>query len=73
MAHKTLTISEEAYNALKRLKRKGESFSDVIIRITRNFGLLEYLESTEFPDELADKVEEVYKSRVLAKGRSVKL
>ncbi len=48
MTHKTLTISEEAYNALKRLKRKGESFSDVIIRITRNFGLLEYVEGLGF-------------------------
>uniref|UniRef100_A0A7J2TJ92 Uncharacterized protein n=1 Tax=Archaeoglobus fulgidus TaxID=2234 RepID=A0A7J2TJ92_ARCFL len=52
-----------------RLKRKGESFSDVIIRITRSTSLLEYVESTEFPDELADKVEEVYKARELvAKG-----
>ena len=73
MAHKTLTISEEAYNALKRLKREGESFSDVILRITRGASLLEYIESTEFSQELADRIEEVYKARELVKSRAVKL
>ncbi len=34
MAHKTLTISEDAYKALAELKREGESFTDVIKRIT---------------------------------------
>lgn len=69
MAHKTLTISEEAYNALKRLKGKGESFSDVILKITKKASLLEYVESTEFSSELAEKVEEVYKSRESIKKR----
>lgn len=73
MAHKTLTISEEAYNALKRLKRDGESFSDVILRITRSASLLEYIESTEFSQELTDKIEEVYKARGFVKDRVVKL
>ena len=73
MAHKTLTISEEAYNALKRLKKEGESFSDVILRITRSASLLEYVESTEFLQELADKIEEVYKARESVRGRAVEL
>ncbi len=34
MSHKTLTISEEAYNALAELKKEGETFSDLIKRIT---------------------------------------
>jgi len=34
MAHKTLTISEEAYKSLITLKNEGESFTDVINRIT---------------------------------------
>lgn len=34
MAHKTLTISEEAYDMLADLKKEGESFTDLIKRIT---------------------------------------
>ncbi len=34
MPTKTITITEEAYRRLKREKLKGESFSDVIIRLT---------------------------------------
>ncbi len=33
MAHKTITISEEAYNLLKENKKKYESFTEVIKRI----------------------------------------
>ncbi len=73
MAHKTLTISEEAYKALSKLKRKGESFSDVILRITKNATLLEFIESTNFPPELADKVEEVMKMRKSVAGRKTEL
>ena len=32
--HKTLTISEEAYKRLAAQKRKGESFTDAILRLT---------------------------------------
>ncbi len=35
MAHKTLTISEEAYEALAELKKEGESFTELIKRITQ--------------------------------------
>ncbi len=34
MAHKTLTISEEAYDMLAELKKEGESFTELIKRIT---------------------------------------
>jgi len=35
MAHKTLTISEEAYNALVKQKKSGdESFTKIILRLT---------------------------------------
>jgi len=54
---------EEAYQALKALKKEGESFTDVILRLAGQKGdparLLAMMESGEFhsPD-LADKVEE---------------
>jgi predicted CopG family antitoxin len=34
MAHKTLTISEEAYESLAALKKERESFTELIKRIT---------------------------------------
>ena len=67
------TKSEEAYYALKKLKREGESFSDVILRITRSYSLLEYVESTEFPQDLADGIEDVYRSREKVGSRLVEL
>ncbi len=76
MAHKTLTISEEAYNALARLKSKDESFTKVILRLAqkRNKGsLLEYIRSIAPDNELADRLEEVLeerqKIRLGARGR----
>lgn len=43
MAVKTITVTEDAYRALAALKREGESFSDVIRRITRTSrSLLEF-------------------------------
>lgn len=38
MSHKTLTISEEAYQALAELKKEGESFTELIKRITQPIG-----------------------------------
>jgi len=35
MVTKTINIKESAYQALKSMKREGESFSDVIIRLSR--------------------------------------
>lgn len=34
MGFKTLTISEEAYRKLRRLKAEGESFTDVVLRLS---------------------------------------
>ena len=35
MATKTINIRESAYQALKAAKKEGESFSDVILRLTQ--------------------------------------
>jgi predicted CopG family antitoxin len=66
MAHKTLTISEEAYNALARLKTKDESFTKVILRLAQRKAkgnLLDYVRSFAPDNELADRMEEVLKKR----------
>ncbi len=47
MTTKTITVTEDAYESLKGLKKEGESFSDVMLRIGKKkctagdfFGLL---------------------------------
>ena len=59
MPTKTITITEKAYRKLKREKLAGESFSDVILRLTeRNEGDLK-----EFAGiwKEADEIEEIIK------------
>jgi predicted CopG family antitoxin len=56
--HKTITISLEAYEALRRLKRPGESFSDVILRLARGQPELSELAGAwgDVPEERAEEV-----------------
>lgn len=76
MGHKTITISDSAYRALKKMKKTRESFTDVILRLSiivsrsgadeRKRGidkLAELVEgSPDFPDhELADNIEKASK------------
>jgi predicted CopG family antitoxin len=76
MAHKTLTISEEAYNALARMKSKDESFTKVILRLAQRKGksnLLDYVRSFPADNDLADRIEKVLEKRssirIRASGR----
>lgn len=41
MGTKNIAISDEAYQRLRALKKSGESFTDVIERITQSRGILE--------------------------------
>lgn len=41
MGTKTISITEEAYNALLREKIYGESFTETILRITKKTGKIE--------------------------------
>jgi predicted CopG family antitoxin len=71
MAHKTITISEEAYEALAGAKAAKESFTDVILKIVKKKEegtLLDYVRSIEPDEEFAKTLEDVVKER---KGISV--
>jgi predicted CopG family antitoxin len=61
---RTLSITDEAYKALRACKKEGESFTDVILRLTGSKGsarrLLEMMDELHSP-ELADRVEQASK------------
>lgn len=61
MRHRNITISDEAYRELSRMKRERESFTEVVIRLASGRGsakaLLEYLEGATSSEELADNIE----------------
>jgi predicted CopG family antitoxin len=66
MAHKTITISEEAYEALAKAKTVKESFTDVILRIVkkRKEGtLLDYVRSLEPDEEFATILDGILEDR----------
>jgi predicted CopG family antitoxin len=76
MPTRSLTIKEEAYRALKAKKKEGESFTDVILRLTENKGsarkLLEMMDELYSP-KLADDIEKASKKfRKNFKTRDVK-
>ena len=63
MAHRTITISDDAYKALaKSRKASDESFTKVILRITsertKAGSLLRHLETSQADEELAMGIEE---------------
>ena len=53
MTVKTITLSEDAYVALAQVKKEGESFSDVVLRLARGRrSLLEFAgDWKDFPEE----------------------
>jgi len=66
MGHKTITISDEAYKALSRLKRGKESFTDVILKLARGrveCTLLDYVRSLEQDEEFAEIMEDMVRER----------
>lgn len=73
MAVKTITVTEDAYEALKSLKASQESFSETILRVAKRkplsdfFGVLskesgERLEKTVY--ELRKRRNEVHRERM---------
>lgn len=42
MSSKNITITEDAYERLKALKREDESFSELVVRLTENADRMEF-------------------------------
>jgi len=65
MATKTISITREAYDRLKARKGPGESFSDVILRLTERRPLAEYagMLSKSSVSAIREAVEEARRGR----------
>lgn len=73
MATKTITITLDAYEKLIAKKTAKESFTDVILKLTRKKDTLAYIRSLKPSAELADNIEKVMKKTRKAKLREVEL
>lgn len=69
MATKTVSLRETAYEKLRNLKREGESFSDVVERISESQSL-ESLEGS-YP-EIGEVKEQIEKERDQFQTRDLK-
>jgi predicted CopG family antitoxin len=77
MVTKTINIKDSAYNALKARKRAGESYSDVILRVTggEEKNVCDFLHTLDpaLRDELAESVTSAKKNLDRIKPRKVAL
>jgi predicted CopG family antitoxin len=73
MAVKTITVTEDAYNALKGMKEPRESFSETILRVSKRrplmsfFGILKGESGEKFEKAIMDarkKEYSLYKERI---------
>lgn len=66
MGTKTISVTEAAYESLAERKRPGESFTDVILRLTRRRSLAELADvvSDDEAEALAEAVEANREERI---------
>lgn len=58
MGTKTISLSEEAYDRLKRRKREGESFNDVVNRLAGERPLLDIVGTGQPNDGVEEAIED---------------
>jgi predicted CopG family antitoxin len=71
MATKTITITLDAYKRLRAKKASNESFTDIILKLTRRKNTLDYIRSLKPASELADNIEKAMRETRKAKLRKV--
>ncbi|KXB05651.1 hypothetical protein AKJ50_00295 [candidate division MSBL1 archaeon SCGC-AAA382A13] len=73
MGTKTISIKDEAYERLRKFKKEGESFTDLINRLTRKRSLLELPELVEKEEakSLEKAIEESSEERKEARKREI--
>lgn len=71
MATKTITITLDAYKRLRAKKANNESFTDIILKLTRKRNTLDYIRSLKPSAELADNIEKAMMEIRKAKLRKV--
>jgi predicted CopG family antitoxin len=66
MGTRTISLAEDAYEALSAMRRPGESFTDVVRRLTRTRSLTELGEAmdSEAAEEVASAVEANREKRI---------
>ena len=73
MATKTITISLDAYERLKAKKNPNDSFTDIILKLTRKKNTLDYIRSLKPKTELTDNIEKAMLETRKAKLREIEL
>jgi len=68
---KVISLSDDAYESLKSMKNKGESFSEVVRRIAHK-GILDFFGAWPDKKELSKISKELKKERESFKTREVK-
>ena len=69
MSTKTISLAEDAYDRLKAHKREGESFSDVVRRLTgEDFSLADYHGALD--GDTADELDRIVASRREARSET---
>jgi predicted CopG family antitoxin len=73
MTTKTITISLNAYERLKAKKASNDSFTDIILKLTRKRNTLDYIRSLKPKTELTDNIEKAMLETRKAKLREIEL
>lgn len=75
MATRTISLAEDAYEALLGMKRPGESFSDVVRRLTRRGSLTELatVMDAEGAGAVSDAIEANRRERMQKRRRELDL